>query len=134
MQRAQINFWKWVSPTCDQSLSRIQLFVIDPWTVAYQAPLSMVILQGRLLDWVAMPFSRGSSPPRDQTQVSYSPALAVRFITNSATREALIEDTDNLNFQYIKFLFNDHTLESWTPKYHISYFIALCFPNSFQQN
>ena len=28
------------------------------------------ILQARILEWVAMPFSRGSSPPRDQTWVS----------------------------------------------------------------
>ena len=29
-----------------------------------------VILQARILEWVAFPFSRGSSQPRDQTQVS----------------------------------------------------------------
>ena len=29
------------------------------------------ISQARILEWVAMPFSRGSSQPRDQTQVSY---------------------------------------------------------------
>ena len=29
------------------------------------------ILQKRILDWVATPFSRGSSPPRDQTRISY---------------------------------------------------------------
>ena len=29
------------------------------------------ILQTRILEWVAMPSSRGSSPPRDQTRVSY---------------------------------------------------------------
>ena len=29
------------------------------------------ILQARILDWVAFPFSRGSSQPRDQTQVSH---------------------------------------------------------------
>ena len=29
------------------------------------------ILQARRLEWVAMPSSRGSSQPRDQTQVSY---------------------------------------------------------------
>ena len=29
------------------------------------------ILQARILQWVAMPFSRGSSQPRDQTHVSY---------------------------------------------------------------
>ena len=28
------------------------------------------ILQARILDWVAFPFSRGSSQPRGQTQVS----------------------------------------------------------------
>ena len=28
------------------------------------------ILQARLLEWVAVPFSRGSSQPRDRTQVS----------------------------------------------------------------
>ena len=28
------------------------------------------ILQARILEWVAVPFSRGSSQPRDQTQIS----------------------------------------------------------------
>ena len=31
------------------------------WTVAHQAPLSIGILQARILEWVAMPSSRGSS-------------------------------------------------------------------------
>ena len=38
---------------------------VIPWTVAHQAPLSMEILQARILEWVAMPSSRGSSQPRD---------------------------------------------------------------------
>ena len=38
------------------------LFVI-PWTVRG-------ILQARILEWVAIPFCRGSSPIRNQTQVS----------------------------------------------------------------
>ena len=37
-----------------------------------------VILQARILEWVAIPFSRGSSWPRDQTLVSY---IAGRFFT-----------------------------------------------------
>ena len=42
-----------------------------PWTVAHQAPLSMGILQTRILEWVAMPSSsRGTSQPRDLTKVS----------------------------------------------------------------
>ena len=36
------------------------------------APLSMRILQARILEWVAVPSSRGSSPPRDCTHVSKS--------------------------------------------------------------
>ena len=50
-------------------LSRVRLFV-TPWTVAHQAPPSMGILQARILEWVAMPSSRGSSPPRDRTHIS----------------------------------------------------------------
>ena len=40
-----------------------------PWTVPCQAPLSVGILQARILKRIAMPFSRGSSQPRDRTQV-----------------------------------------------------------------
>ena len=36
-----------------------------PWTVAHQGPLSMAILQARILEWVAIPSSRGPSQPRD---------------------------------------------------------------------
>ena len=50
-------------------LSHVGLFV-TPWTVAHQAPLSTGLLQARIPEWVAMPSSRESSQPRDQTQVS----------------------------------------------------------------
>ena len=43
------------------------------------------ILQVRILEWVAIASSRGSSRPRDQTQVS---CIAGRFFTVWATREA----------------------------------------------
>ena len=45
-------------------LSRVRLFM-TPWTIARQAPLSMQILQVRILEWVTISFSRGSSQPRD---------------------------------------------------------------------
>ena len=45
------------------------------------------ILQARILEWIAVPFSRGSSQPRDRTQVSL---IAGRFFTSRATREAHI--------------------------------------------
>ena len=37
------------------------------------------ILQARILEWVAIPFFRVSSQPRDQTQVSH---IAGRFFTS----------------------------------------------------
>ena len=43
------------------------------------------ILQARILEWVAFPFSRWSSQSRNQTQVSL---IAGRFFTSWATREA----------------------------------------------
>ena len=44
------------------------------------------ILQARILEWVAIPFSMGSSQHRDQSQVSL---IAGGFFTSWATREAL---------------------------------------------
>ena len=43
------------------------------------------LLQARILEQVAFPFSRGSSQPRDQTQVSH---IAGGFFTSWATKEA----------------------------------------------
>ena len=54
-------------------LSRVHLFVI-PWSVAsfHKVP------QARVLEWVAIPFFRGSSQPKDRTWVS---CTAGRFFT-----------------------------------------------------
>ena len=47
---------------CASSLSRVRFFATSR-TVACQASLSMGFLQARILEWVAMPSSRGSSHP-----------------------------------------------------------------------
>ena len=52
------------------------------------------ILQARTLEWVAFPFSRGSSQPRDRTQVS---CIAGGFFTLQATREAPEEQRCRVN-------------------------------------
>ena len=54
------------------------------WTVACQDLLSIGILQARILEWVAMPSSRGSSLPRDQTCLLH----CRQILYSSATREA----------------------------------------------
>ena len=56
-----------------------------PWTVAHQAPLLMEILKARILEWVAVPFLKGSSQPRGQIPVSH---IAGRLFAIWAPREA----------------------------------------------
>ena len=54
----------------------------ETWTIkkAAHGILSSIysLPQARILDWVAIPFSRGSSQPRDQTWVS---CIAHRLLT-----------------------------------------------------
>ena len=59
---------------------------LQPYALAHQAPLSMVILQARILKWVAISFSKGSSQPRDRTQLSH---IAGGLFTLWATRDTL---------------------------------------------
>ena len=54
-----VSFVKFLHVCVLSRFSRVGILV-TPWTVALQAPLSM-ILQARVLQWVAIPFSRGSS-------------------------------------------------------------------------
>ena len=67
------------SVQCQLHLSHVQLFC-DP--MDYSPPGSSVhgVLKARILEWVAISFSRGSTRPRDQTQVS---CTAGRFFTRS---------------------------------------------------
>ena len=68
------------------------------------------ILQARILEWVAVPFSRGSFQPRDQTQVSH---ITRGFFTSWATREA------HVYHRLLKILHTecpDFSNESWCSK------------------
>ena len=65
--------------------AQLCLTLCDPMDSSLQALLSMRILQAGILEWVAMPSSRGTSRPRNQTDVSF---IAGGFITSWATREA----------------------------------------------
>ena len=72
---------------CAQSLSRVQLFA-TPWTVAQHAPLSMEFLpQARILEWVAIFYFKGSSQPRDQTQVSCVSCIGRQILYQCTTWE-----------------------------------------------
>ena len=88
-----------VSPT--RSISDLDLSLCGCWITQscpaqcdpmdHSPPGSSVhrILQARILEWVAIPFSRGSSWPRDRTQVS---CITGRFFIVWATWEAMKEN------------------------------------------
>ena len=61
------------------------VWLCDPTECSPPGSSTFGILQARILEWVAMPSSKGSSQPRDRTQVSH---IAGRFFTIWATREA----------------------------------------------
>ena len=78
-------------------INHVQLFT-TPWTVAYQAPQSMGFSRQnywsekkKVLEWVTISFSRGSSQRTDRICVSY---IADRCFTVWATWEALEVVTD----------------------------------------
>ena len=75
---------------------------VTPWTVARQSPLSTEFAKARILEWVAIPFSRGSSPPRDKTHVSCN---AGRFFTIWATKEKLQHRTNGSLISLLKHIY-----------------------------
>ena len=53
------------------SCSVVSNSFVTPWAAAHQSPLSMGFpMKARILEWVAISFSRGSSQTRDQTHIS----------------------------------------------------------------
>ena len=66
----------------------------DPMDCSRPGSLVHGILQAKILEWVAIPFSR-SSQPRDRTQGSHT---AVGFFTIWATREAQAPPLNGISF------------------------------------
>ena len=67
---------------CEVKFMQLCLILCDPMDYTVHE-----ILQTKMLEWVAFPFCRGSSQPRDRTQVS---CIVGRFFTSWATREERI--------------------------------------------
>ena len=68
--------------------NHVRLFVTS-WTIAWPGSSVRGILQARILEWIAMPFSRGSSQPRDQTHISHVFCIGTGLFTTNATWGAL---------------------------------------------
>ena len=61
----------------------------DPMDSSWPGSSVHGILQARILEWVAISCSRGSSQPRDQTCIPHVSCIAGRLFTTSAIWEAL---------------------------------------------
>ena len=83
--------WNAVTINCACCLlsrfNSVQLFA-SLWTVACQAPLSMGSLHARVLEWIAMPSSRGSSWLRDWTHISYDSCIGCSLPAHPISWEA----------------------------------------------
>ena len=80
------------------------------------------ILQTGVLEWASTPFPRGSSPPRDRTQVS---CIAGAFFTSWTTREAPTSRVHATNATHHSWFNLEHMPRSCQPFPLCSYFPSL---------
>ena len=95
------RWWKWKWSHSVESDSLRPVDCSPPGSSVHR------ILQARILEWITFAFSRGSSRPRDWTQVSH---VAGRCFNLWATREAHIKCLERANPQRQKVLIDcgDH--------------------------
>ena len=113
--------WQLFSLTCVcvfGDFSCFRLFA-TPWTVARQAPVSMGILQARILEWVAISHPRESSQPRDWTCVSHISCFAGRFFTIEPPGMPLFTHLTNV---YLVFNTHTHTHTRLSASYRVCHF------------
>ena len=77
--------WWPIESESESEVTKMSPTLCDPLDCSPWGSSIHGILQARILEWVAISFSRGSSQPRDQTQVSH---IAGRRFNLWATREA----------------------------------------------
>ena len=70
-----------VKTTCIYMCAQSCLTLCDPMNCNPPGSSVHGIFLARILEWVAIPFSRGSSQPRNQTWVSHVSCIAGRFFT-----------------------------------------------------
>ena len=76
-------------------LLQLCLVLCNPMDCSPSGSLVHGILQARLLMWIAMPSSRGSSWPRDRTCIPYSSCIAGWFFTSEPPGKLNNDDKNN---------------------------------------
>ena len=97
--------WKWKESEVAQSCPTL----CNPVASSLSGSSIHGIFQARVLEWIAIAFSRGSSWPRDRTQVS---RIAGRRFTIWATREARPKESWGLKNWCFWTVVLEKTLES----------------------
>ena len=93
--------------------------LFGPMDCSQQVSSADGILQARILEWVAMPFSRGSSWLRDGTLISMSLALTGSFFT---TKSSWGSQVMNSYYQLIKEIDPEYSLEGLILNLKLQYF------------
>ena len=78
-------------PDLESEVAQSYLTLCDPMDCSLPGSTIHGIFQARILEWVAIPFSRRSSQPRDWTQVSH---IVGRRFTVWATRDSVLKSKD----------------------------------------
>ena len=84
-----VSPWQMLLCVCHTRFSRVQL--CDRMDCTPTDSSARGILQARILEWVTMALSRGSSRPRGCTRISYPSRMSRRVLTTSASWEALFQ-------------------------------------------
>ena len=77
-------FFQWaVDLNSEVKVAQSCMTLCDPMDCSLPGSSLHGILQARMLEWVAIPFSRGCSQPRDQTQVTDISSKTYRWTKNA---------------------------------------------------
>ena len=97
-QFTQLTSSSYLQCVCVCTVTQLCLTLCDPMDCRPPGSSVHGILQARVLEWVAMPFSRGSFQPRDQTHVSCVSCFAGGFFTHCAIVLFGFHDTLSCSF------------------------------------
>jgi len=82
--------WWWYIILCACSFASVCLTLCAPIDCSLPGSSAHEILQAGILEWIAMPFSRGSSCPRVRTHISCSSCIAGRVFTTEPLGNDLV--------------------------------------------
>ena len=81
---------QWMKVKSEREVAQSCLTLCDPMDCSLPGSSVHGILQARTLEWVAISFSRGSSRPRDRTQVSYNAGRRFNLCTILAKKTSAL--------------------------------------------